>query len=292
MKNFEYAAPRSVAETVALLAQPGRRPRLLAGGTDILVQLREGAREADLVIDVKRIAELTAVRFDAAGGLHLGASVPAADIYNHDQIVRDYSALVDACQIIGGWQIQSRASVGGNLCNSSPAADSTPALIALGAVAVVAGPSGTREVPVEEFCIAPGRNVLGPAELLVALKFPPPARHAGSHYLRFIPRNEMDIAVVGAGAWVQLDPTGQKIERARIGLGAVAPTPLLAREASDALAGQPATAASFRAAGERARKVAKPISDMRAPAEYRVHLVGVLVERALARAVQRAREPR
>jgi len=289
LQDFEYAAATTVDEAVSLLAARGERARILAGGTDILVQLREGLRQADLVVDIKRIPALTQTSFTAQGGLRLGASVPCYRIYGDERIAKAYPALADSARIIGGWQIQSRASVGGNLCNSSPAADSIPSLIAYNAVCHLAGPEGTRTVPAAEFCTAPGRNVLGRGEFLVTIEFPPPAPHSGSHYLRFIPRNEMDIAVVGVGAWLRLDATKQKIEEGRIGLAAVAPTPLLAAEASAFLAGKPATIETLTQAGELAKKSAKPISDMRGPAEYRVHLVGVIARRALEKAVERAR---
>jgi carbon-monoxide dehydrogenase medium subunit len=289
LKDFEYAAASTVDEAVSLLAARGPKARVLAGGTDIIVQLREGLREADLVLDVKKIPELTEYSFNPEKGLRLGAATPCYRIYGDAKLVKAYPALADSARIIGGWQIQGRASIGGNLCNSSPAADSIPSLIALDAVCQIAGPGGRRSVPVAEFCTAPGKNVLGRGEFLTALDFPPPAPHSGSRYLRFIPRNEMDIAVVGAGVWVKLNAAGDKIEAARIGLAAVAPTPLAATEAAAWLAGKPATPETFAEAGNLARKIAKPISDMRGPAEYRVHLIGVMTERALAGAVERAR---
>ena len=289
LKDFSYAAPTSLAEASRLLAGANGKARILAGGTDIIVQLREGLRDADLVVDVKKIPELTELSYSPAKGLRLGASVPCYQIYEHEAVAKAYPALVDAARIVGGWQIQSRASVGGNLCNSSPAADTIPALIAHGVTCIIAGASGQREVKVEAFCTAPGKNVLQPGELLVTLVFPPPAAKSSSAYERFIPRNEMDIAVVGAGSWVKLSADGSKIEQARIGLCAVAPTPKFAAEASQWLAGQPATDATFEKAGELAKKVASPITDMRGPAEYRTHLVGVLVKRTLAKAAERAR---
>lgn len=288
MKDFEYAAATSVDEAVSLLAARGDRAKILAGGTDIIVQLREGLREADFVLDVKRIPELMALSFDAAAGLRLGASVPCYKIYEDTALAAAYPALADSARIIGGWQIQSRASIGGNLCNSSPAADSIPSLIALDAVCQIVGPNGRRSVPVSQFCTAPGKNVLQRGEFLVSLDFPPPRPHTGSRYLRFIPRNEMDIAVVGVGVWLRLDVSGQKIEEARLGVAAVAPTPLAATEAARWLAGKPATQESFTEAGRLTRDIARPISDMRGPAEYRRHLVGVITQRALADAAERA----
>lgn len=289
MKNFEYVAPTTVAEATKLLAQATGVARVLAGGTDLIVQLREHLRDADLVVDIKRIPELTALEFSPAAGLKLGAAVPCYHLYEDAALTKAYGALSDSTRIIGGWQIQSRASVGGNLCNSSPAADSIPTLIALGAKVVIVGPNGTREVAVEAFCTAPGKNVLQKGELLTTLVFPAPAAKSGSAYERFIPRNEMDIAVVGAASWVKLDASGQKIEAARIGLAAVAPTPKFAAEASQWLAGKPATEETFAQAGELAKKVATPISDMRGTAEFRTHLVGVLVKRTLQKAIERAR---
>jgi carbon-monoxide dehydrogenase medium subunit len=288
LKDFSYAAPASLAEATRLLADANGKARLLAGGTDILVQLRENLKDADLVIDVKKIPELTELNFSAAKGLRLGAAVPCYRIYENAEVAAAYPALADATRIVGGWQIQTRASVGGNLCNSSPAADTIPALIAHGATCVIAGPKGQREVKVEAFCTGPGRNILEPGELLVSLVLPPPAGRAGSAYERFIPRNEMDIAVAGAGSWVQLSSDGKSVASARIGLCAVAPTPKFAEEASKWLVGKPATEQSFAEAGELAKKAASPITDMRGTAEYRVHLVGVLTKRTLARAAERA----
>jgi carbon-monoxide dehydrogenase medium subunit len=253
------------------------------------VQLREGLRDADLVIDVKKIPELTELSYSPAKGLRLGAATPCYLLYENAELTKAYPALTDAARIIGGWQIQSRASIGGNLCNSSPAGDSIPALIAHAVTCVVAGPSGTREVKAEEFCTAPGRNVLQPGELLVTMLFPPAGAKASSAYERFIPRNEMDIAVVGAGSWLQLSSDGKTVQTARIAVGAAAPTPKFAAEASTWLAGKPATEESFEKAGNLARQVASPITDMRGTVEYRVHLIGVLVKRTLATAAERAR---
>lgn len=289
MKNFEYAAPATLSEATALLAKANGTGRILAGGTDLIVQLRERLRDADLVVDVKKIPELTELSYSLAKGLRLGAAVPCTRIYEDAAVSAAYPALADSTRIVGGWQIQTRASVGGNLCNSSPAGDTIPSLIALDARCVIAGPSGTREVPAAEFCTGPGKNILARGEILAAIMFPPPVKKSGSAYERFIPRNEMDIAVVGAASWVRLDSSGKTIEAARIGLCAVAPTPRYAEEASQWLAGKPATEETFATAGELAKKIASPISDMRGTAEFRTHLVGVLTKRTLAEAVKRAR---
>jgi len=276
-----------VGEAVGLLtAHPGAR--LLAGGTDLLVQLRAGRKETDLVVDLKRIPELNALEYDPARGLTIGAAVPCYRIYRDPTVARAYPALVELASLIGGTQIQGRASLGGNLCNAAPSADSVPLLIALGATCRISGPRGAREIAVEDFCTAPGRNVLQPGELLVALHLPPPAPQSGARYLRFIPRNEMDIAVAGAGVEVVLD--NGKFRSARIALASVAPTPLFVREAGDALAGQPVNDTTIARAADIARASAAPITDMRGTSDYRRHLCGVLTRRALEAAVQRARE--
>lgn len=289
MREIQYAAPTSVSDAVALLSQFGSRARVLAGGTDLIVQMREHLREVDLVVDGKKIPELTALTFDSSTGLTLGAAVPCYEIYNNDTVKQHYAGLVDAASIIGGTGIQGRASVGGNLCNSGPAADSTPILIAYGAVCHIAGPDGEREVAVEDFCTAPGRNVLRDGELLLSLRLPTLPPHSGAHYLRFIPRNEMDIAVVGVGASVTLSDDGSTFVSARVGLGAVAPTPLFVFEAGEALAGKSVSEESITAAAEAARAAAKPINDMRGDIAHRKQLAAVLTKRALWKAVERAR---
>jgi carbon-monoxide dehydrogenase medium subunit len=290
VKAVDYVAPRTVAEACAALAAKGDKARCLAGGTDVIVQVRENRRDFDLFVDIKRIPEVNELAFDPQRGLRLGAAVPCATIYENAAVAKAYPGLIDAVALIGGIQIQSRASVGGNLCNASPAADSIPALIALSAVCVIAGPKGQREMPVENFCTGPGRTALTPGEFLVSLRLPPPKPHSGAQYLRFIPRNEMDIAVVGAGVGVTLDASLAKCTAARVALAAVAPTPLLVPEAGAALVDGPLSETLIDKAASLARAAARPISDMRGDAEYRRHLVGVLVKRALHGAVARARQ--
>jgi CO/xanthine dehydrogenase FAD-binding subunit len=289
MKDIEYAAPKTIAEAVKLLAEHGERARILAGGTDIIVQLREHRRDADVLVDIKRIAEVNELTLDGKKGLTIGAAVPCYRIYENKEIARLYPGLIDAAALIGGIQIQSRASLGGNLCNSSPAADSIPPMIALEGVCTIAGPGGTREVPVEKFCTAPGKNVLGRGEFLVSIRFPPPKPNSGAAYLRFIPRNEMDIAVAGAGVSVVLDAAKSKCTAARIALAAVAPTPLYVPEAGAALVDGTINDALIAKAAAAAQAAARPISDLRGDADYRRHLVGVLVKRALAVALPRAK---
>ena len=286
MKPFDYASPSTIQEATALLEQHGDDARVLAGGTDIIVQLREGLRDAEIVIDVKKIPELTALDLCNEGGLTLGASTPCCDVYETPDVAAAYPALADSAHIVGGWQIQSRASVGGNLCNSSPAADTIPSLIAHNAICIIEGPTGTREVAAQDFCTAPGRNVLESGELLVTLRLPAVSDSESSAYERFIPRNEMDIAVAGAASWIKLGDDGN-IADARIALSAVAATPQFAQEASEYLVGKAPTEENFTQAGELAKNVASPIDDMRGTVEYRVNLVGVLVKRTLATALAR-----
>jgi carbon-monoxide dehydrogenase medium subunit len=288
MRDFEYEAPTSVAEAVRVLSQHNGSARPLAGGTDLIDQIRVGRHTPQVVVDIKKIPELSVLEFSAAGW-RLGAAVPCHRIYDDSRISAAYAALADSARIIGGIQIQSRASIGGNLCNSGPAADSTPSLIALGAMAVIAGPQGQREVPVESFCTGPGKNVLAPGEFLVELKFPARPAHSGSRYQRFIPRNEMDIAVVGVAASVVLDASHEKFVSARVALGAVGPTPLFAADAGKVLARQPVNDATIEKAADAARAVAKPIDDMRGTKEFRLHVTGVLTRRVIEQAVARAR---
>jgi carbon-monoxide dehydrogenase medium subunit len=289
LKAIDYVCPATLDEAVGLLAAANGRARVLAGGTDLIVQVREGRRDLDLLVDVKKVPEVNEVSYDAKAGLVLGAAVPCYLLCRNEAVRRFYPGLIDAASIIGGVQIQGRASIGGNLCNASPAADSIPALIALRAVCVVAGPKGRRELPVEQFCTAPGRTALDAGELLVALRIPAPAGRSSSGYLRFIPRNEMDIAVVGAGAAVALDKTGRTIESGRVALAAVAPTPLLVERSEELLRAAAVSDETIQRVAQAAQAVARPINDMRGTAEQRRHLVGVLTRRVLAVAIERAK---
>ena len=290
MRDFAYIAANTVSEAVTLLGEKGQAARILAGGTDLIVQVREARRDIDWMIDIKSIPEVNVLDYSADTGLTLGAAVECYKIYAVDEICNAYPGLIDATKIIGGTAIQGRAAVGGNLCNASPAADCIPPLIVLNASCVVAGPNGERELPVEQFCTGPGQTALETGEMLVSLKVPSPASNSSSFYLRFIPRNEMDIAVVGAGASVTLDAAKQTIVSARIALGAVAPTPLFAEEASALLAGREVSEAAIDEAAQAAQAIARPISDMRGTAEQRTHLVGVLTRRALNGAIQRIQD--
>ena len=287
MHELHYEAPTSLDQAVSLLATAGDDGRLLAGGTDLIIQMRAGVRQPGQVIDAKKIPELQTLSYDAQSGLRLGAALACCEIIDNPTVRQHYPGLVEAAGLIGSDQILARASVGGNVCNGSPAADTTPALIALGATCQIAGPKGTREIAVEDFVTAPGQTVLAADELLVEFRIPAPPAKAADCYQRFIPRNEMDIAVVGVGSCVALD--GDTCSAARIGLGAVAARPLLAEEAGAALVGKPLDDAAIDAAAKLAQAAASPISDMRGTAEFRTHLVGVLTRRTLKEAAARAR---
>jgi CO/xanthine dehydrogenase FAD-binding subunit len=288
MRAIDYTAPTSLSEAVSIMAAHGDRARPLAGGTDVLVQLRSGRREADVLVDTKKIPELNGIRLDD-NGLQLGAAVACTQIYDDQAVVAAYPGLIDAASLIGSIQIQGRASIGGNLCNAAPSGDGIPPVITLGGEAHINGPNGWRTVPTEDFCTGPGRNALEPGELLVAIQIPAPAANSGTAYLRFIPRNEMDIAVAGVSSTVVLDASGQNIQSARIALASVGPTPILATAAGDSLAGKAVSDDAIAEAGRLASEAATPITDMRGTIRQRHHLVDVLTRRTLNIAIRRAR---
>ena len=285
MQAVKYARATTVEEASNLLREGGDAV-ILAGGTDVIVQARERVRNIDLFVDIKHIPETMELSYDRADGLTVGAATPCHQIYGDEAVRELYPALVDSATLIGGTAIQGRASLGGNLCNSSPAADTIPTLIVLEAQVEIAGPGGRRSVAVEDFCTGPGRNVLGEGEFVVSLRFPPPAENSGARFLRFIPRNEMDIAV--ANAATQLRFEGGSVAWARVAIGAVAPTPLLVAEAGEALVGRPLSDESIAAAAAASRAAASPIDDMRGSIRQRVHLAGVLTERTIRQAAERA----
>ena len=277
MPLAHYSVPTTLAEATQALAGSASG-KFLAGGTDLLVQMKLGLRDPALVVDIKRIPELMAVTLDDRG-LRLGAAVPGALVTGNPEIARLFPGFTEALGLIGSSQIQGRCSAGGNLCNASPAADSVPALIASKGICHIAGPGGTRTVAAENFNTGPGSNCLAPGELLVALELPRPAPRSSDAYLRFIPRSEMDIAVAGAAVALSLDASGTCIA-ARVAIGAVAPTALLVPAAADALIGTKLEEASLRRAGEAASAASSPITDKRGTAAYRRKVVAVLVRRA------------
>jgi len=288
LKWIDYQNPSSVGEAVKILAESGGKARALAGGTDLIVQLRvkDPRVDADTVVNVKNIPELNELSYSASGGLTIGAAVPCYKIYNNDDVKEHYSALIDSASLIGGTQIQGRASLGGNLCNAAPSGDSIPNLVAHNATAKITGPNGTREIAVEEVCTGPRQTSIAADELLISINFPNNSAGFGANYIRFIPRNEMDIAVAGAGVSVTIE--NGKFTAGRVCLASVAPTPILVEAAGEALVGQPVGDAAIQKAAEAAKNASKPISDMRGTAEYRKHLCEVLTRRALNTAVERA----
>ena len=279
--------PTSIDQAIELLNNGGETARVLAGGTDVIVIARSRRRKIDLLVDIKQIPELMAIAWDPGSGLTVGAAVPCYEIYGNADVVANYPAIIDSASLIGGTGIQGRASLGGNLCNSSPSGDSIPTQIVLEAIANIIGPNGSRQVPVEDFCTAPGRNVLAQGEFLVSLFFPAPEAGSGARFLRFIPRNEMDIAVCNAASALKMD--GDTVRWARVSLGAVAPTPLLVQGAADALIGKPLTEATIEDAAQAAKDAATPIDDMRGSIKQRKHLAAVLTRRTLQQAAARAR---
>jgi len=288
LKWIDYHRPSSVDEAIGLLSKYKGKARLLGGGTDLLVQMRGGKYELDAVIDAKHIEELNVLSYDSTNGLILGAAVPCYKLYGDEAIAAAYPGLMDSATLIGGIQIQGRATLGGNLVNAAPSGDGIPALIAHSATAKVVGPNGSRDIPAEDVCTGPGRTQLADDEILVSINVPAPAKGFGARYVRFIPRNEMDIAVVGAGVSVTLN--NGTIKSARVALSSVAPTPLFVEAAGAALAGKEPTDANIQAAANAAKEAATPITDMRGTVEYRKHLCEVLTRRALHTAIERARE--
>ena len=288
MSQLDYLAPSTAEEAVAALRGADGAARVLAGGTDLLVQLRAGRLAPGLIVDLKRIPGAIGIR-EEAGGFVIGAATPGAVIGETAALVRAWPGVVEAANLIGSTQVQGRASLAGNLCNASPAADSVPAMVAARAVCVVAGPNGRREVPVESIAVSPGKTSLAKGEFVLEIKLPArPARSADA-YLRSIPRTEMDIAVVGAGVSLTLDASGV-CTAAHVALGAVAPTVLLVPEAGAALVGTKVDEAALAKLDAAARAACKPISDKRGTADYRTKIAGVLARRAAVIAYQRAKE--
>ncbi len=284
---MRFEAPETLDAAVTLLHGEAGLARPLAGGTDLLVQLRAGTVEPDLVVDLKRIPEMrqiTAVN----GGFRIGAAVSGAELGEHPELKRSWPGVVEATELIGSTQIQGRASLGGNLCNASPAADSVPAMIAAAATVTVAGPDGRREVSVEEVIAGPGRTSLARDEIVVAINLPARPAHSGDAYLRFIPRTEMDIAVVGAGVSLTLDHTGL-CSHARVALGAVAATPILVPEAAAAVIGTAVDDDALTRLADAASAACRPIDDKRGTKVYRIKVAGVMTRRAAELALDRAR---
>ncbi len=287
MDDLRYEAPDSVDAAVKLLAGSKGLAKVLAGGTDLLVQLRAEVVEPELIVDIKKIAETRTIKAEN-GGFRIGAAVTGAELGEHAGVKKAWPGVVEAFELIGSFQIQGRATLGGNLCNASPGADSVPALIAAGATASIAGPKGRREIPVEQVCMGPGKTSLAKGEFIVSFFLPPRPKHASDAYLRFIPRTEMDIAVVGAAINLVLDDKGTCTD-ARVSLAAVAPTALLVKEAAATLIGTKVDAAALDKLGKAVSAACRPIDDKRGTKEFRITVAGVMAKRAAQIALDRAR---
>ncbi|UGY20823.1 FAD binding domain-containing protein [Bradyrhizobium septentrionale] len=283
---MRYVAPRSLDEAIGAFAAAGSAARIMAGGTDLLVQMRAGLVRPGLIVDIKKIGEMTEITEAADGGFRVGAAVSGMELAEHARFGKVWPGVLEAINLIGSKQVQGRASAGGNLCNGSPAGDSVPAMIAAGAIVTVQGPSGRREIKVEDVPAGPGRTNLKPGEILVSFALPPRPAGSGDAYLRMIPRTEMDIAVVGIG--VSLTLKDGVCTAARIGLGAVAPTVLLVAPAAKALVGSKLDATALEAAAAACRATCRPIDDKRGTIAYRIKTAGVLLKRTAAIAAQRA----
>jgi carbon-monoxide dehydrogenase medium subunit len=286
MTDIRYLAPRTLDEAISAFAAAGSAARILAGGTDLLVQMRSGAVRPGLIVDIKKIPDMTTIDETADGGFRVGAALPGAVLAEHPRFGKVWPGVLEAISLIGSTQVQGRASAGGNLCNGSPAGDSVPAMIAAGAIVTVQGPNGRREMPVEKVPAGPGRTHLVPGEILVSFSLPPRPPGSGDAYLRMIPRTEMDIAVVGCG--VSLTLKDGVCTAARVGLGAVAPTVLLVEAAARALIGSKLDDAAFNAAASACSAACRPIDDKRGTIAYRTRIAGVLLRRTVAIAAHRA----
>ena len=285
---MRYEAPDTIEAAAKLLAAESGDARVLAGGTDLLVQMRSEVLTPTLVVDIKKIAEMRQVK-EEAGGVRVGAAVTGAELKEHPRLSKVWPGVVEAANLIGSTQIQGRATMGGNLCNGSPAADSVPALIAVGAVAAIVGPNGRRELKVEDIMLAPRKLALTKGEIVASFLLPARPPKSSDAYLHFIPRTEMDIAVVGCGVSLSLDGSGT-CTAARVGLGAVAARPLLVDAAAKALIGTKVDEAALAKLEAAARAACKPIDDKRGTIEFRIDVAGVLARRTALIALERARK--
>lgn len=283
---MRYHAPATFEEAVSIAAGASGVTRFLAGGTDVLVQLRSGLVTPDDLIDLKKIPGTGQITRLEDGGWRIGVAVSGAELGAHKALVADWPGVVEGMELVGSTQVQDRATLTGNLCNGSPAADSVPGLVAAGAMVTVQGPKGTREIAVEAVPAGPGKTSLAAGEIITAITLPPRGKHGGDAYLRFIPRTEMDIAVVGCA--VSLVRDGDRVVSARVALGAVAPTVLLVEECAKAIVGTTLDEAALAALTKAAEAAAKPISDKRGTKEFRIEVAGVLTRRAAVIAYERA----
>jgi xanthine dehydrogenase FAD-binding subunit len=284
---MKYYAAQSFEEASLVSARSEGITRFLAGGTDVIVQMRTGMVSPDHLIDIKHIPGVSDVIRAEDGGWRIGIAVTGAMLGAHEGLRKDWPGVVEGMCLVGSTQVQGRATITGNLCNGSPAADSVPGLVAAGATVTIVGPNGSREVAVESVPAGPGRTNLARGELISAVHLPPRAIGAADAYLRFIPRTEMDIAVVGCAVNLRLQ--GNRIAAARVALGAVAPTVLLVNEAAEALVGTELDDVALERLASAASAACRPISDKRGSAEFRIDVAGVLARRVALIAYDRAK---
>jgi aerobic carbon-monoxide dehydrogenase medium subunit len=283
---MRYESPATVKAAVALLAKEKGKAFVLAGGTDLLVKMKAGMLEPDLIVDIKRIKGMRDIR-KSPKGFVIGAGTPCAALNEDKALTKAWPGVVEAANLIGSKQVQGRCTMSGNLCNASPAADSVPALVAAGATVSIAGPKGTRKVAVEKVPTGVGRTVLKKGEFIESIELPAKKARSGDAYLRFIPRTEMDIAVVSCGINISTDAKGV-ITDARVALGAVAPTVLLVKDAAKAIIGTTLDEAAKKKLAAAASAACRPIDDKRGTVEFRVDVAGVLARRAAEIAYSRA----
>ena len=284
---MRYHTPSTFEAASALAAEAAGVTRFLAGGTDVLVQLRAGMVTPDDLIDLKKIDGVKAMTRTKDGGWQIGVAVSGAELGANAALVADWPGVVEGMELVGSTQVQGRATLVGNLCNGSPAADSVPGLVAAGATVTVTGPSGSREVPVGEIPAGPGKTALKKGEVISGVSLPPRGKNGGDAYLRFIPRTEMDIAVVGCAVNLRLD--GDRIAEARVVLGAVAPTVITVPEAAKAIVGTTLDDAALDTLAQAASAACKPIDDKRGTVAFRTDVAGVLARRAAKIAYDRAK---
>jgi len=283
---MRYEAPQTVKRALSLLSNEEGVAQVLAGGTDLLVRMKSGFSEPDLIVDIKRIPAMRAITAEK-GGWRIGAAVSGAELGEHAGVQADWPGVVEAAGLIGSTQVQGRATMAGNLCNASPAADSVPALVAANAVVRVVSPKGRRDVFARKIPTGPGKTSLRKGEIVESIFLPARPKRSGDAYLRFIPRTEMDIAVVGCGVSLTLDADGV-CTKARVALGAVAPTVIRVKAGEKALVGTKVDEAALAALAAAAAAACKPIDDKRGTVAFRTHVAGVLAKRAAKIALERA----
>lgn len=288
MARFEYLEARTLRQAIALMQRHGEDARLVAGSTDFLVRWRQGVWQPKYVVDIGHIASLGRISYNRRQGLRLGSLVKIRDLETHPKIQQNYPALSAAAASFAGVQVRNLATVGGNICNASPAGDILPALLALDAQCRIVGPDGERRLPLTEVFAGPGRTVLETAEVLAEILLPLPLANSGSLYIKHSPRGAMDIATLGVASAISLESGSMVCRQARIALGAVAPTPIRAIAAEDVLLGKELTSELIQQAAREAQKAAHPIDDIRGSAEHRRAIVGVLTQRTLETAQEMA----